>query len=405
MSSCDSQPGLIPFAEALTRLLKSVETIAEVETISLQHAAGRVLAENLTAGVSVPPADNSAMDGYALNCDDLQASGGRLRISQRIAAGMATQPLEQGTCARIFTGAEIPTGANTVVMQEDTRVEGDWVVFATQPKAGDNVRGCGQDIAQGEQIMTVGTKLEPAHLGVLASVGLAEISVFKPIKVAILSTGDELVELGQPLQQGQIYNSNRYILKGLLKNLGMQAVDMGCVEDTRAATEAALLRASEQADMIITTGGVSVGEEDHVKGAVEALGSLDMWKVKIKPGKPLAYGQVKGTPFMGLPGNPSSTLITFCLFARPCLQRLQGESVAAPLQFPVSAGFTRGKGIQRQEYLRVRVEQGRLVPHNNQSSGVLSSASWAHGLAVIPPHTSVAEGDLVAFMPFSELLH
>ena len=405
MSSCDTQPGLIPFAEALAKLLSSVAPIAEVETIALEHAAGRVLAHTPIAEVSVPPADNSAMDGYAINYAQLKAAGGRLQMSQRIAAGMTPQPLVQDSCARIFTGAEIPAGADTVVMQENTRIEGDWVVFESEPEAGDNIRRAGQDIIQGAEVMAAGTKLQPAHLGVLASVGLAQVQVFKPIKVAIMSTGDELVEPGQPLQQGQIYNSNRYILKGLLQNLGMETVDIGCVLDTRESTEAALLQASAQADMIISTGGVSVGEEDHVKGAVETLGTLDLWKIKIKPGKPLAFGTVKGTPFMGLPGNPASTLITFCLFAKPCLQRMQGEAFVEPLQLEVKAGFTRHKAIQRQEYLRVRIEQGQLVPHNNQSSGVLSSASWAHGLAVIPPHTQVAEGDLVSFIPFSELLN
>jgi len=403
MGSCDTQPGLIPFDEALARLLTGAKLAVATETVPVAAALGRVLAESPIASVSVPPADNSSMDGYAINTADL-ATSKRLAVSQRIPAGTPPQPLQAGSCARIFTGAEIPQGANAVVMQEDIQLDEELVVFPKHVPEGDNVRRAGQDIAAGTEVLAPGTRLQPADLGVLASVGLAEVSVFKRLKVAILSTGDELVEPGKPLGAGQIYNSNRFILTGLLQGLGMEVVDIGRVADTREATLAALEKAATAADAIISTGGVSVGEEDHVKDCVERLGQLDMWKIKIKPGKPVAYGQVKGTPFIGLPGNPASTLITFCMLARAFLLKLQGARFTPPLQLAVPAGFQRSRPIKRQEYLRVRFEEGQVTPFANQSSGVLMSASWANGIAVVPPDTVVETGDLVGFIPFSELL-
>lgn len=403
MGSCDSQPGLIPYEEALQRLLESSTTAVVTETVKLADAAGRVLAQNAVSKIAVPPADNSSMDGYAIATGDLLSSVS-LPLSQRIPAGTAPEVLLRGSCARIFTGAEIPDGADAVVMQEDVQVEGENIVFPQNVPVGENIRRKGQDIETGDTILSVGRRLQPADLGMLASVGFAEVEVFKPLKVAILSTGDELVEPGQPLESGQIYNSNRYILTGLLTALGMQVVDLGCVEDSRDATLKALETAAENADAIISTGGVSVGEEDHVKGAIETLGVLDMWKIKIKPGKPVAYGRVGSTPFIGLPGNPTSTLLTFCLLARPMLLQLQGELYRAPLEVKVKASFERKRQNKRQEYLRARLEHGVAAPFNNQSSGVLTSASWANGLVVVPPDTLVAQGDEVSFIPFSELL-
>ena len=404
MISCDTQSGLIPFEEALQRLLDSASCQVATEQVSLAEAVGRVLAESPIASVSVPPADNSSMDGYAVNLADIRDET-RLPVSQRIPAGTPPQPLKPGTCARIFTGAEIPAGANAVVMQENVKVDGEFAVFTQRPSDAENIRRKGQDIHAGDAVLSAGVKLRPAELGLLASVGLAQVEVYRKLKVAILSTGDELVEPGEALGPGQIYNSNRYILTGLLQALDMEVVDLGCVADTREATLDALRKASASADAIISTGGVSVGEEDHVKGCVEELGQLDMWKIRIKPGKPVAYGHVQGTPFIGLPGNPTSTLVTFCLLAKPCLQQLQGATYAEPLQLNIPAGFTRKRAIQRQEYLRVRVEDNRLVPFSNQSSGVLASASWADGIAVIPPETMVSPGDFVAFIPFADLLN
>ncbi|WP_372831328.1 gephyrin-like molybdotransferase Glp [Pontibacterium sp.] len=404
MSSCDN-PGLMPIDEALSRLLGNTVATTDIETIAVADAVGRVLADSPVAAVDVPPADNSSMDGYAVNIADLHAEQETaLTVSARIPAGQAPGTLQSGTCARIFTGAEIPAGADAVVMQEQTRIEGERVVFPAGVKPMQNIRPQGQDIKQGAATLAKGTRLQPADLGVLASTGLAEVQVYRPLKVALLCTGDELVEPGQPLAAGQIYNSNRFLLAGLVEKLGMQLVDLGRVRDTAEDTERALCAAAQQADVIISTGGVSVGEEDHVKGVVEKLGRLDLWRIKIKPGKPLAYGQVHGVPFFGLPGNPASSLITFCLFARPCLLKQQGAQVEAPLMLQVPAGFTRNRAIVRQEYLRARFENGRIEPFANQSSGMLSSASWANGLAVIAPDIQVAEGDLVGFIPFSELL-
>jgi molybdopterin molybdotransferase len=404
MSSCDN-PGLMPIDEALSRLLGNTVATTDIETIAVADAVGRVLADSPVAAVDVPPADNSSMDGYAVNIADLHAEQETaLTVSARIPAGQAPGTLQSGTCARIFTGAEIPAGADAVVMQEQTRIEGERVVFPAGVKPMQNIRPQGQDIKQGAATLAKGTRLQPADLGVLASTGLAEVQVYRPLKVALLCTGDELVEPGQPLAAGQIYNSNRFLLAGLVEKLGMQLVDLGRVRDTAEDTERALCAAAQQADVIISTGGVSVGEEDHVKGVVEKLGRLDLWRIKIKPGKPLAYGQVQGVPFFGLPGNPASSLITFCLFARPCLLKQQGAQVEAPLMLQVPAGFTRNRAIVRQEYLRARFENGRIEPFANQSSGMLSSASWANGLAVIAPDIQVAEGDLVGFIPFSELL-
>lgn len=405
MHSCDSQSGLIDFEDALARLVLDSKPVVEIENVPLFDAVGRVLAESPRASVAVPPADNSSMDGYAINTADLNKVGETsLCVSQRIPAGTPPEALQLNSCARIFTGAEIPSGADAVVMQENAKVEGDYVMFPAGVAVGENIRRRGQDIHVDDAVLAKGVRLQASDLGMLASVGLSKVAVYRRLKVAILSTGDELVEPGNPLSPGQIYNSNRYILKGLLEGLGMEAVDLGCVADTREATLDALSEAALNADAILSTGGVSVGEEDHVKGCVEQLGELNMWKMRIKPGKPVAYGQVKGTPFLGLPGNPTSTLITFCLLARPCLLGLQGAVYKTPLELPVTSGFERTREIQRQEYLRVRFEEGQVVPFGNQSSGVLASASWANGLAVVPPNTKVSKGEIIGFIPFSELL-
>ncbi|WP_432696835.1 molybdopterin molybdotransferase MoeA [Marinobacterium sp. YM272] len=401
--SC-SQPGLISLDVALADLLSRIQCLAEVEYCPLADAVGRVLAEPIEAGVDVPPADNSAMDGYAVRLADLQR-GEALPVSQRIAAGAAPGPLEPGTAARIFTGAEIPAGADTVVMQEQTESVGDRVMFTASASAGQNIRRAGQDIQKGREVLAAGSRLTPVALGVLASVGIVEVAVYHPLRVAILSTGSELVQPGQLLAPGQIYNSNLYLLQGLIAELGMERVDLGAVVDTLPATEAALSRAAAEADFILTTGGVSVGEEDHVKAAIEKLGQLDLWKVNIKPGKPFAAGRVGDTPLCALPGNPGSALITFALLALPCLRKAQGEQVSEPVSFPVSAGFSRSRTQSRDEYLRVECDaEGVVRPYNNQSSGMLASLLYSNGLARVPAGTLVEEGQALRFYPLTSLL-
>jgi molybdopterin molybdotransferase len=317
--------------------------------------------------------------------------------------------LLSGTAARIFTGAEIPQGADAVVMQENTTAgESDgqpWVEVHELPAAGNNIRPQGQDIQTGQVVMPAGTRLQAAHIGVLASVGIASVKVYRRLKVAVLATGDELVTPGNPLQPGQIYNSNLYTLHGLLQALGCDIVDLGIVKDTLEGTKAALKQASEQADCILSSGGVSVGEEDHVKAAVESQGELRLWKMAIKPGKPMAFGYVNGKPILGLPGNPAAVLVTFSILARPFLLRMMGVGSVTTMSFPVAAGFNRPRPIGRQEYLRVQLSDGRAVLGSSQSSGVLSSSVTAAGYLVVPPNTVVAEGDFLMFIPFSDVMN
>ncbi|MES9994447.1 MAG: gephyrin-like molybdotransferase Glp [Candidatus Thiodiazotropha sp.] len=411
MDDCDAhQSQLKPVDEALGFLLDQVKPITAVESVSLDEALGRVLAEAVKSQVDVPPWDNSAMDGYAINSGDLDAEEGRLRISQRIAAGSEADKLEPGTAARIFTGAPIPEGADAVVIQEVCELDGEQVTVKERPTSGANIRKAGEDILQGEEILSAGIRLDAQHLGLAASVGVAELSVYRRLKVAVISSGDELVMPGGELQPGQIYNSNQFTLTGLLQRLGCEVIQFGIVEDSFEATCDALSQGAQEADLVLASGGVSVGEEDHVKPAVERLGSLALWKIASRPGKPLAFGYIGETPFMGAPGNPVSLFVTFCIFTRPFILRMQGMA-GDVLPKPVSAiaGFEKAATDKRQEYARGRLEQGdqghavvRLYP--NRSSGVLSSVVWANGLAILPPLTAIKPGDVVEFIPFSELV-
>ncbi|TVP59708.1 MAG: molybdopterin molybdenumtransferase MoeA, partial [Halomonadaceae bacterium] len=335
-----------------------------------------------------------------------------LPVSQRIPAGHPPTPLEAGTAARIFTGASLPPGADTVLMQENCQAleEEHKVRLLKTPEPGQNIRPAGQDIRAGEQLLAPGTRLLPQHLGLLASVGLAQVPVWRRLKVAILSTGDELVPPGQPLQPGQIYNSNRFTLHGLLQALDCQVLDLGDVADTLDATKAALKTAAAEADLVISSGGVSVGDEDHVRSAVEALGELHLWRLAIKPGKPFAHGTLGNTPFMGLPGNPAAVLVTFMILVRPYIRRCQGLAANPGADcFPVPLGFSVDKAAGRRDFRRVRhCREGLnswLEEAPNQSSGMLSSACWADGLALIPQHQTLKQGELVAYYPFNELVY
>ena len=404
-----NKTSLTSVSEAQQQIMSTARCTLTTEMVPLFHARGRVLSASVVSAVAVPPADNSAMDGYALRLEDLHLD--IIPVSQRIAAGQVPKALTAHTCARVFTGAEVPDNAEMVVIQENvTLVEGG---ICIQPsaleqgqKSGQFIRLKGQDVAAGQEVCKTGTKLEARHLGVLASMGIEHVKVYRRLKVAIASTGSELVNPGQTLKAGQIYNSNRFLLAGLVDQLGMELVDMGIIIDERPTTEAALALAAEQADIIMTSGGVSEGEEDHVKGAVDTLGQLELWKLAIKPGKPLAFGRVKQTPFFGLPGNPASVLVTFMVMARPFLLALQGctqthgHSLSARLINPPQ------RPSIRQEYFRVRlVEHSQsgivLEAMTNQNSGVLTTAMKGDGLAVVKPNTCGEDAQQVEFLPFA----
>ncbi|NHO64230.1 molybdopterin molybdotransferase MoeA [Aestuariicella hydrocarbonica] len=391
--------------DALAQILQSATAVTHTEVLPLMQAHGRILASAQISPVDVPPADNSAMDGYAFCHGDLRTTPHTdFPISQRIAAGHAPVGLQQGTAARIFTGAEIPAGADSVAMQEQCVVNHDQVQIPATVPLGNNVRPRGQDILQGAEVAAAGQTLTPQTLGLLASVGIDRIPVLRRLKVAILSSGDELVEPGEPLQAGQIYNSNRFLLAGLLHKMDIIPLDLGRVEDTPEATLQALSRATLEADVIVSTGGVSVGEEDHIKGAVEKLGELTLWKMAIKPGKPLAFGRVGDTPFFGLPGNPVSTFVTFLLFVRPYLQKMQGRTPLLPRGSFVAASFERPSKSIRQEYVRVNItDDGGMQTFANQSSGVLSSTSWSNAMAIVPVDTPIHTGDLVRVIRYDQL--
>lgn len=402
-------PGLLSVDEAVARLVALARAdLPSTETVTLAQAGNRVLAEAVIAGMDVPPEANSAMDGVAFRHADLPASG-ELRLSQRIPAGCAPQPLEPGTAARIFTGAVIPIGADTVVMQEDCRFHGDRVQVLQIPEPGANIRPAGQDVAAGQRVLEAGARLRAPAIGLLASLGLDSVRVYRPLRVAILCTGDELLEPGEPWRCAAIYNSNRPMLAQLLAGWGFDVVDLGRVEDSRAATEAALQRARDASvDVVLSSGGVSVGEEDHVKAALQSLGEMDFWKVAIKPGKPVVVGRIGVTSFIGLPGNPQSVFVTALVLARPFLLARQGQGDVLPPSFAVPAGFARRKAGDRCEYLRVQLEQSahgyELKPHPQQSSGALLSAVWADGLAAAPAGCPIEAGDTLTYLPFQGLL-
>ena len=395
---------------ALERLLSAARPVVEIERVATSAALARVLAEIRYSTIQVPPSDNSAMDGYVVIAEDIPTgSEARLPVVQRIPAGHTGERLRRGTAARIFTGGPIPEGGDAVVMQERCRVEDGRVCIRGPIEAGEHVRRAGEDIARGERILEQRVRLRPQDLGLAASVGLAELPVFRKLRVAIFSTGNELLEPGQPLTDGELYNSNRYALHASLVALGCDVLDLGIVQDCLEATREALLSGAAGADLVITTGGVSVGEEDYVRIALQEVGELDFWRIAIKPGKPLAFGHIGTTPFLGLPGNPVAAFVTFCLFARPFILRLQG--VEDVMQTPTRAALLSAystRPSKRCEYVRARLQRDKdgsagIAIHPHQGSGILSTTSWANGLALIPADAVIERGALVDFLPFGEL--
>ena len=427
-----TRPPLKPLDTALAELLAYAQPLSGTEHVATFDADTRVLAQDLCSALTVPPHDNSSMDGYAVRCADLLpagAGGTTLPVSQRIAAGQPGQALQAGTAARIFTGAPVPAGADAVVVQEDCEAlpgghggSGDQVRITTTPQPGQWIRRAGEDITRGSVVLAAGTRLGPAALGLAASIGLASVPVVRRPRVALFSTGDELVMPGtvppERMPAGSIYNSNRFFLRALLLRLGCEVSDLGIVPDQRAASISALQQAAQQHDLILTSGGVSVGEEDHIKPAVQALGTLNLWQIAIKPGKPFAYGRVGNgvdtagvdtAHFLGLPGNPVSSFVTFLLLVRPFVLRLQGVPLAAlslaDQAITMPAHFSVGKTDTRREFLRVRRNAaGGLALFANQSSGVLTSTVWGDGLVDNPPGRSIAYGDSVQYIPFTALL-
>jgi molybdopterin molybdotransferase len=407
----DRSPDLT-MEQALERLLAYARPVAETESVPTSAALGRVLAQAIVSPIPVPGWDNGAMDGYAVRVADLLPNGGRLRVSQRIPAGAVGNDLAPRTAARIFTGAPIPPGADAVAIQEACRRDGEWVHLPLDLLPGANIRRAGEDIAAGAEVIAAGIRLRPQHLGLAASVGASELRVRRRLRVAIFSSGDELAMPGKVLAPGQIYNSNRFTLHGLLQALACKVQDLGVVEDELDATAAVLARGAEHADLVIASGGVSVGEEDHVKAAVERVGTLVLWRIAIRPGKPLAFAQIgpRNTPFIGAPGNPVSLFTSFCLFARPLILRMQGVTEeVVPQVLTAKADFDWPRPDRRREYLRARLAVGPdgdpcVQVYPSRSSAVLSSVAWANGLAVIPEGRVLAKGDKIGFIPFSELL-
>jgi molybdopterin molybdotransferase len=395
--------GLLSVDEALEVLLSAARPVADIEEVATLEATNRVLARAQRSTMDVPPMDNSAMDGYAVRVSDL-ASSSRLKIAQKIMAGSLGKALAPGTAARIFTGAPIPPGADAIVMQEFCVVEGEEVVFRKIPKPGEWLRYTASDVKKGGEILAAGKRLAPQDTGLAASVGIGTLPVFRRVRMGLFFTGDELVMPGEPLPPGRIYNSNRFTLRGLAEIFGCEIRDYGIVPDSLDATREVLRKAAAECDLIVTSGGVSVGDADFVKPAVEAEGSLLMWKIAMKPGRPLAFGKVRQSFFIGLPGNPVSSFVTFLIFVRPFLLKTQGLSSVEAKAISARADFDWPQPDTRREFLRVKWNaQGGLDLYPTQDSAVLTSTAWADGLVDNPAGRSVARGDMVRFLPYSEL--
>lgn len=390
--------------EALAQLLAAARPIGDVQEVATALAGGRVLARPVLARVDVPPLDNAQMDGYAVRCSDIATVPATLPVRLRIAAGQPPGVLPSGAAARIFTGAPIPAGCDAVVMQEATRSEGESVVILEAPSPDQWIRRRGIDIAEGTVALPAGRALRAQHLGIAASVGAAHLAVVRRPRVALFSTGDELAMPEEAPAPGRIYNSNRYVLSGLLRALGCEVDDLGIVPDQLEATRAVLAQAAGGADLVLSSGGVSVGEEDHVKAALSSLGQLHLWQVAMKPGKPLAFGRIGATPFIGLPGNPVATFVGFVILVRPFLLRTMGVTDPASPAILLRADFARPADLQRREFLRVRRNgAGGLDVFPTQNSALLSSVSWADGLVDVPAGTAIARGQAVPYLSLDAL--
>ena len=404
-------------SQAQKKILEAATSITDTETIDLLDALNRVAAFDIHSDINVPPADNSAMDGYAVCAKDVPEAGIKMEVSSRICAGDSPSALKPGTAARIFTGAEIPSGANAVIIQENTelvptqsRIEGSnipkenqetkFVIFNQAAEIAKNIRPKGQDIAKGEVVISAGTKLDPAHIGLIAAIGMNKVTVKRRLKVALISTGNELLEPGQPAESGKIYNSNRPLISSFLSAMNCSVTKVATVPDNLEATQKILAESADMADLVISIGGVSVGEEDHIKPAVESLGHLDLWKINIKPGKPVAFGHIRNTLFIGLPGNPVSSFVSFMMFCCPLIKRMQGRQDTELVSFKTPALFTIDKGRTRPEYMRVKVSSEGAEKFSNQSSGVLTSVAWANAVALIPSHETINQGDSIEVFPF-----
>jgi molybdopterin molybdotransferase len=395
--------GLLSVDEALATLLAQARAVADVEEVPALEATGRVLARPQRSTMDVPPMDNSAMDGYAVRLSDVQRNN-KLKVAQKIMAGSVGKPLAAGTAARIFTGAPIPPGADAVVMQEFTEAQGDEVTIKQVPAKGEWVRYVGSDVKRGGEILAAGKRLQPQDTGLAASVGLKTLPVYRRVRLGLFFTGDELVMPGEPLPPGRIYNSNRFTLRGLAEAFDCELRDYGIVPDSLEATRKVLRKAASECDVVVTSGGVSVGDGDYVKPAVEAEGSLLMWKIAMKPGRPLAFGSIGKSFFIGLPGNPVSSFVTFLIFVRPFLLKTQGLSRTEPKSIAARADFDWPEPDARREFLRVKWnEQGGLDLYPTQDSAVLTSTAWADGLVDNPARHAIRKGDMVTFLPYSEL--
>ena len=410
-SSAMFSDSLMSADDALSFLIDSASVTAMTEAVSLDDSLGRILASDIHSTINVPGFDNSAMDGYTIALNDNQVAQENLSfdVVDRIAAGSTGNDLKIGNAARIFTGAPIPNGANTVVMQEECTLSVDksQITVKRAINLNENIRPTGNDILKDNVILSAGRQIKPQDISLAASVGVGELVVFKKIKVGVFFTGDELVEPGNPLTPGKIYNSNRYALVALLKQVGCDVINLGNIEDKLDATCEALEALESQCDLIMTTGGVSVGEEDHVKPAVEKLGELNLWKIRMKPGKPLAYGKVKQTPFIGLPGNPVSSFVTFCIFSLPFIKKMQGNSNYESKILKVKTNFDCKRAKPRREYARVRIDHSTETPLANlfpkQGSDVMSSVVWADGIIEIPENTTFETGTILNYYSMSEL--